>query len=123
MTEDDYDRWAAIFQANRLHERFGITFAAFIDRPHAYLAAYIFLAPRPEPDGYYDLLPEQRAVQRAIDEQCDTEVALLQVLTESVLASLEPDLRGLRFRNGALVEPLHHHAYPRRHRRRLLRSA
>jgi hypothetical protein len=68
----------------------GITLEQYLAAP----ARYEHLALEPFP-----LLPEQRAVQ----ERLDTEAA-----------RVEAEVAHLPRRNGAVVEPLHHHRHPKR---------
>lgn len=87
---DEYlEHYADRFVAMRL-DLHGINLAQYLAAP----ARYERLALEPFP-----LLPEQRAVQARLD-------------AEAVRAAAE--VAHLPQRNGAVVEPLHHHRHPKR---------
>jgi hypothetical protein len=93
------------------------------------LTAVTFGFPLPSgEDGFYPLLPAQKAVQeRLINEEVDQEVADYQKrVAETIQAFMAKELDKLRTTgpspvrgsNGALIEPLHHCTHPDRRGRR-----
>ena len=102
--------WAAAYLARENNVRLRalrVDFERFLCAPVVFLAA---LHPIHRPRGTSGLLPAQRAVQKRFDAQAAlleiAERAADQVAAESHCA------------NGAIVEKLKHHAWPRRPRRK-----
>lgn len=107
FSDEHIERCAERFIADRLHLH-GVTFAQYVAMPERYEA----LALEPWP-----LLPQQAAVrERLIAEEAQ------HAATEAVTAEAERGAEDCPRRNGALVEALAHHRYPRRPRRQLLRA-
>jgi hypothetical protein len=90
--------WGEIFTANRIWQRFGLRFEAFLEDPTGYLDACVFDKPMPlfRGEEYYALLPEQLAVQRSLDTNTDFKICLWQALAEDALADLQRRLLKLR---------------------------
>ncbi len=105
----DLERWARIYRANRIDLRMpGLTFAAFVQTPNAYLIMAIFREPQVFADDALDcfpLLPEQEVV------------ALAQVYREGLeeaCQALEARLPTTAvYRGDHYIEPLHHRSFPR----------
>lgn len=97
MTPEQIDYWADIYHDEE-YRRY-MTFAQFIASPEKWQQR--FESERP-------LLPQQRAVQRHIDD--------LEKIDETIVAleKMERDLEHLPRRNGAAIEPLKHHRLSRR---------
>ena len=93
---------AVIFEALGLHTR-GVYFDQFVATPDYYLAKVREHLPP---------LPRQRAVQARLDA-----IDELQEIEDILTVDLDrkPDVKR---NNGAIVEPLHHTAWPRKPRRR-----
>lgn len=109
ISDEELDYWAEIYTRNNLHG-YGILFSVFIEAPLEILeglrqreAARFAELREAEPP-----LPAQARVQRRLDLQSG--IGLLE-------EELESDPR-VTYRNGAYVEPLHHHTWPRRPYRR-----
>lgn len=112
-SDEALEHWGRLYTANNLIAR-GVTFEQFMNAPATYFEALAFDRPAAFAglDEHEPLLARQRAiaaelVARPLDDvvRCATEAA------EAEVAASVPDARG---RNGRLVEPLHHHAFPRR---------
>lgn len=89
---DEYlDHYADRYVAMHLKGH-GITLDQFLANP----ARYEHLALEPFP-----LMPEQKAVRDRLDAQAEA-------------VRVEAEVAHLPRRNGAVVEPLHHHRHPRR---------
>lgn len=107
MYSDTYlDYWGNQFVNRRLHQH-GLMFVQFLQAPEFYIGV---LGPAPLP-----LLPAQRQVAERLAAESGEEIAAIE---RDELRQLERDHR-VRGRNGALVEPLHHTAWPRRRPRYL----
>lgn len=91
MYPDAYlDDRADEFVALGLAER-GVTLLQYLEAPDRY---------RPMAGAFRPLLPAQRDVQARLDAE-----------TEAAEQALEAECPAAECRGGALVEPLHHHAY------------
>lgn len=103
-SDEEIEYWAQTYRDNNVRAC-GISFEAFIERPHDILEA-LAANGHIEGDDYLPLLPVQERVRRRIDLR--TPAGLLEELERN------PHIIN---RNGTYVEPLHHHAHPRNKRR------
>lgn len=95
---DEYiDYWAEVWADKNLMN-YGILLETFLQHPHDILNGLEQLARH----DHLPLLPEQRAVQSLVD-----------ALDAEATSEIER-LSGAQCRNGQWVEPLHHHAWPRK---------
>lgn len=105
---DEYlDYWGAVFLANPQVRAAGVLFGSFLRYPAEILHAVAFAPLAPERVG---LLTAQRRLQRRFDQAGEAEQLPLPI--ESAIVALEA--AGARVSNGALVEKLRHHAWPRK---------
>lgn len=111
--DDDYiDRWSAVYLANHLHAR-GVPYEAFLQHPEPLLQAVVFAGlDDVEDDAPAPLLPAQQRIADRI-----TQDLLIRDEAERHVAHLERQCSTVRVRDGRFVEPLHHHAFPRKPRR------
>ncbi len=91
--------WGEIFTKNRLYQRRGIPFGVFLVSPADYLQIDV------EADD--DLLPLLEGQQAVAQRQADA------MLEDHQALRAEAEVQHLPCRNGARVEPLHHHRFPR----------
>lgn len=101
------DFWGEFYLANPVIRRRGVMFEEFLIDPLGVFHAIVF-APAAEED------PRLRARARAVQRALDLEVAgkQLPLPLEQVIVALEA--AGARVSNGAIVEKLRHHAWPRK---------
>lgn len=85
--------------------RYGLTFEQYLDDPQRTERVYLHAEPRP-------LLAAQREVQARLD--ADAARAEMHQAEAELEDRLEAELSHLPRRNGACVEPLHHHRLPKR---------
>ena len=108
---DEYiHHWGEVFTANNLHLR-NLTFETFLLAPEKILAAIIFHDTHKIILKYIppSLLPEQRAVQKRIDQEHEADVVELDMVR-----NLERDAEA-HCSNGKFFEPMHHTAWPPNH--------
>lgn len=105
-SEYEWEYWLKIYQANpRL--KAAMSFECFIQQPQAYLFAYTFGTAMPVPEGeeHQPLLPRQREVAMRV-AQADAFGVIAETMEADLLARIDCGLR-----DGAYIEPLHHHSY------------
>jgi hypothetical protein len=102
--EDYLRHWGEIYLANPRIRAHGVSFLHFLADPERILRAVIYGEEAARP-----LLREQLEVQRRLDDEAR---ALERLLVR----------RPMRVSNGACVEVLHHHCWPRHAHRRLLQD-
>ena len=100
LSDERLDYFGELFLANPALRATGVTFEAFLIVPSP------FILPLPDVD-YYPLLPAQRAVRDRLDAAAARMERALGV-SEAQLTPASPAIR-----DGALVEKLRHHVWPR----------
>lgn len=105
------DYWGEIYLANPIIRERGVLFGTFLMFPAEILHAIVMQSI--EVDLAPGLLAQQRAVQRRIDEALRG--GQLSLALDAVIVALEH--KGARVSDGAWIEPLRHHRYPRRYDR------
>lgn len=102
-SDEELEFWANLYRDNNIGAC-DIRFDTFMEQPHEIMAA---LAANGHIEGndYLSLLPVQERIQRRLDLR--TPLGLLEELEN------DPHIVN---RNGTYIEPLHHHAHPRRKR-------
>ena len=104
------DYWGEIYTANPVLHRRGILFESFLQAPHELLAAVAngTALPLPDREDFYPLLPAQQRVRDRL---------VMEEIADALEQRLEQE-HGPVCRNGRLIEPLRHHAYPNANRMR-----
>lgn len=115
-TDEHIELCAKLYQDNPMIRRCGVLFVTFVAFPDEVMRAVAngMAVPLPEGEEYYPLLDAQRAVRDRLDEEHDRDVRMQIADLERLL-----EKRRMRISNGAVMEPLHHKAYPRRQQRRI----
>lgn len=98
--------WGEIYTANPVLRQRGILFHAFLHAPDELLAAVTSGTSLPLPEGeeFYPLLPAQRRVHDKV---------LIAEIADALERQLEREHQPV-CRDGRLIEPLRHHAFPNR---------
>jgi hypothetical protein len=105
------ERWASVYtdaHTNRVMRAWRVSFEAFLLAPQEILASI----DKPIVITRCGLLPVQRSAQQRID----LENALMELAAQAIEAM---EREGARCENGRMVQPMRHHAWPRRAHRRL----
>lgn len=115
LPDDELHHWGEVYTANPQLRRAGVLFSTFVRHPEQILQAIALRSPsldaEPEPDAVVDdisVIPARDAFGLDSTTCDDIHPARLVAEAETQLAR---DAFGprLRYRDGAYVEPLHHH--------------
>lgn len=119
MADELLEFWGAIYLDNPVIAQLGISFEAFLAQPARILPAASFtaLVPLTEFFDRLPLLPAQRAVRDRLDAADAGQMELALGVSEARLTAASPTIR-----DGALVEKLRHHIWPRHQDRRAVRE-
>lgn len=108
---------ARLYRDNPALRQRGVLFSTFVAFPEECMlaAAGGMAVPLPAGEEYYPLLPDQLAVRARLDRDDDDRHIQAQINdVDRLLAT-----KRMRISNGALMEPMHHKAYPRRQQKRI----
>ncbi len=116
---DEYiEKWAGIYLVNPLLRKRGILFESFVKFPEAILKVVFMTPPLPPVDTYGHeplLLAQFKIAQQTASDELDEddEIGWSNITqTATKIATSGPSV--IQVRNGTMIEPLHHSAWPRR---------
>ena len=110
-SDEHIERCAKLYLDNPVIRQKGVLFVTFCAFPEEVMRAVAggLAMPLPEDQQFYPLMGAQRAVRNRLDDENERDISWQIAELERML-----ERRRMRISNGAVMEPLHHKAWPRR---------